>query len=49
LLGVEFDDVAWGGDEQSIELPNGDVVGVRVVRGKVTARLKHSGRKSRAA
>ena len=49
LLGVEFDDVAWGGDEQSIELPNGDVVGVRVARGKVTARLKHSGRKSRAA
>ena len=49
LLGVEFDDVAWGGDEQSLELPNGDVVGVRVARGKVTARLKHSGRKSRAA
>ena len=49
LLGVEFDDVAWGGDEQRIELPNGDVGGVRVARGKVTARLKHSGRKSRAA
>jgi hypothetical protein len=49
LLGVEFDDVAWGADEQSIALPNGDVVGVRVVRGKITVRLKHSGRKSRAA
>ena len=49
LLGVESDDVAWGDDTQSIELPNGDVVGVRVARGNVTARLKHSGRKSRAA
>ena len=48
-LGVELDDVTWARDEQSLELPNGDVVGVRVARGKVTVRVKQSGRKPRAA
>lgn len=49
LLGAEFDDVSWSNDGQSLELPSGDVVALRVVRGKATARLKHSGRKFRAA
>jgi len=49
LLGVELDDVRWLRDEQSLELRNGDVIAVRVVRGKVTVRVKRSGRKPRAA
>lgn len=49
LLGVEFDDVKWARDDQSLELSNGDIVGVRVVRGKVAIRVKRSGRNPRAA
>ena len=49
LLGVEFDDVAYANDEQTLELPNGDSVAVRVRHGKVTVRLKHPDRKTRAA
>ena len=41
LLGVEFDDVRWDGDDQVIELPNGDVVSVRVRRGRTTVHVKH--------
>ena len=48
-LGVEWYDATWARDEQSLELPNGDVVGVRVACGKVTVRVKQSGRKPRAA
>jgi hypothetical protein len=48
-LGVELDDVAWARDDQSLDLPDGDVVGVRVAREKVTVRVKQSGRKPRAA
>jgi hypothetical protein len=44
LLGAEFDDVQWDADDQTLELPNGDVVTVRVRRGKVTARAKRRGR-----
>ena len=40
LLGVEFDDVAWGRDTQSLELVNGDIVEVRVARGKVSAQRR---------
>lgn len=47
LLGVEFDGVSWRTDEQHLELPSGDVVRLRVVRGKATVRLERSGRKSR--
>jgi hypothetical protein len=49
LLGVEFDDVAYASDEQALELPNGDVVSVRVNRGKATVGVKHSSHKPRAA
>ena len=49
LLGVELDDVKWARDEQTLELPNGNVVAVRVARGKVTVRVKQSGLKHRAA
>ena len=49
LLGVEFDDVASPADAQTLELPNGDVVTVRVTRGKVTVRQRHRGRKTSAA
>ena len=46
---VEFDDVACAADDQALELPNGDVVTVRVTRGKVTVRQRHRGRKTSAA
>lgn len=49
LLGVEFDDVVWAADEQTLHLPNADVVSVRVKRGKVDVRLKHGRRPHRAA
>jgi hypothetical protein len=49
LLGVEFDDVAWKADDQTLELPNHDVVRVRVRRGKTTVRLKRSPRRTHAA
>ena len=49
ILGVEFDDVAYTADDQTLELPNGDTVTVRVTRGKAIVRLKYSGRKTRAA
>ena len=49
LLGVEFDDVASPADAQTLELPNGDVVTVRVTRGNVTVRQRHRGRKTSAA
>ncbi len=49
LLGVELDDVTWARDEQRLELPNGDVVAVRNLRGKVTVQLKQSRRRPRAA
>ncbi len=49
LLGVEFDEVAWGSDEQALDLVNGDHVSLRVTRGKVGVRLRHSRRKSTAA
>jgi hypothetical protein len=48
LLGVEFDDVRWEADSQTLKVPNGDVVSVRVRRGRVTVHLKHD-RKGRAA
>jgi hypothetical protein len=49
LLGVEFDDVAYDADTQVLELPNGDVVEVRVRRGKVSVKCKARRRKARAA
>ena len=49
LLGVEFDDVAFAADAQTLELPGGDVASVRVRRGKVTVRVRHRGRKTHAA
>ncbi|MEO6025908.1 MAG: hypothetical protein ABIR79_03460 [Candidatus Binatia bacterium] len=49
LLGVEFDDVAWERDAQTLDLPSGEVVGLRVVRGKVVVHLKHVRRRTRAA
>ena len=49
LLGVEFDDVAYASDHQTLNLPNGDVVTVRVSRGKPTVRVKHARRRRRAA
>jgi hypothetical protein len=49
LLGVKFDDVANASDNQVLELPNGDVVTVRVAKGKATVGLKHSSHKPRAA
>jgi hypothetical protein len=49
LLGVEFDDVAHAADNQTLELPNGDVVHVRVSRGRVSVRLKHERKKRHAA
>jgi hypothetical protein len=49
LLGVEFDDVAHTADDQTLELPNGDTVTVRVTRGKAIVRLRRAGRKTRAA
>ena len=48
LLGVEFDDVRWEADDQALELPNGDVVTVRVRRGRVAVHVKHR-RRGRAA
>jgi len=49
LLGVEFDDVAWARDEQTLALPNGEVVALRVVRGKASVQRKHPRGKHRAA
>ncbi len=49
LLGVEFDDVTWAGDAQALHLPNGDVVSIRVKRGKVDVAVKHARRRTRAA
>jgi formylmethanofuran dehydrogenase subunit D len=49
LLGVEFDDVAWAVDDQTLQVPNGDVVSVRVKRGKVVVRLTQARRRTRAA
>jgi hypothetical protein len=49
LLGVELDDVIWARDEQDLELPNGDIIGVRIARGKVAVHVKQSRRKPRAA
>ena len=49
ILGVEFDEVAWASDEQTLKLPNGDLVSVRVRRGKVTVRLTHGRKGTRAA
>src|SRR5438094_3018374 len=49
LLGVEFDDVARAADAQTLELPNGDVVTVRVKKGKVTVRQRHRARRTSAA
>lgn len=36
LLGVEFDDVAWASDRQTLTFAGGERVEVRVARGKVT-------------
>ena len=49
LLGVEFDDVAWKADDQTLVLPNGDIVDVKVRRGKTTVRVKHRPRRTHAA
>ena len=49
LLGVEFDHVAWSKDDQTLELPNGDVVSVKVNHGKATVRVKRPPRRTRAA
>ncbi len=49
LLGVEFDDVAHASDQQTLDLPNGDIVTVRVARGKVIVTVKQSRHKPRAA
>lgn len=49
LLGVEFDDVAWERDEQSLELSTGEVVGVRIVRGKASVQRKPARGGHRAA
>lgn len=39
LLGVEFDDVAYQTDEQTLEFSSGVTVSVRVSKGKATVRL----------
>lgn len=49
LLGVEFDDVAWKADDQILELPNDDVVRVRVRRGRTTVRVKRPPKRTHAA
>ena len=49
LLGVEFDDIAWTEDDQTLELPNDDVVRVRVRRGKATVRVTRRRRRTHAA
>ena len=49
LLGVELDDVTWARDEQTSSFPMATSSVVRVARGKVTVRVKQSGRKPRAA
>jgi hypothetical protein len=49
LLGVEFDDVRWAADDQTLQLPNGDLVAIRVKRGKAAVRLKRARRRPRAA
>ncbi len=49
LLGVEFDDVAWKQDEQALELPNADVVRVKVRRGRATVVVKRPPRRTHAA
>jgi hypothetical protein len=49
LLGVEFDDVAWNEDDQALELPNDEVVDVRVKRGRITVRRKRPRRRTHAA
>jgi len=36
LLGVEFDDVAFGSDHQTLTFANGESVSVRVARGAVS-------------
>ena len=48
LLGVEFDDVRWAADDQTLELPNGEEVSVRVRHGRVSVRVKRR-RRGRAA
>lgn len=49
LLGVEFDDVAWNADDQTLELPNHDVVRVTVKRGAARVRVKRSPKRTHAA
>ena len=48
LLGVEFDVVRWEADDQTLELPTGDTVNVRVRRGRVSVRVRPR-RRGRAA
>ncbi|TMA31229.1 MAG: hypothetical protein E6J79_20395 [Deltaproteobacteria bacterium] len=49
LLGVEFDDVSFKEDDQTLELPNGDIVRVKVKRGGTTVRVKRRPRRTHAA
>lgn len=49
LLGVEFDDVTWADDAQVLHLPNGDIVSIKVHRGRVEVAVKHGRRRTRAA
>ena len=49
LLGVEFDDVTWDEDDQVLELPNDDLVRVKVRRGRTSVRAKRRPRRPNAA
>ena len=48
-LGVEFDDVSFDQDEQSLQFANGIVVRVRVRRGKARVQLDSHRGKPKAA
>jgi hypothetical protein len=49
LLGVEFDDVEWTSDAQTLHLSNGDTVSLHVRRGKVEVTHKPARPRNRAA
>ncbi|MBI4704971.1 MAG: hypothetical protein HY744_28020 [Deltaproteobacteria bacterium] len=49
LLGVELDDVAYAADDQTLELPGGHLVRVRVARGRVAVRVERCPKRTRAA
>ena len=48
LLGVEFDDVAYPEDQQELEARNGDVVSLRIAKGRPVVKVTRGRRRTAA-